>query len=169
MFRNQVLPPTISLFSSTGTRPLDLWRVQTDAGLPRDSHITLRSDSSSESDGDDSEEENNHLEYVHLEEDEALSSTLCHPVLHIQSPTLASTYIQSPPVSNDELGITSPWIHLQVRNLRKDWSFEVGVRDRSGRKGIIRCSTFQVSMLYSEETSHCVEVHRPPPRKCSIM
>lgn len=139
------MPPTLSLFSSTGNKPLGLWRTQTDVGLPKDSHITLRSDSGTSSGDDEIEEEDQGLDYLRLEEDEALSNTISHPVLHIQSPTLASTYIHSPAATNEELGIKLPWIHLQVRNLRKEWSFEVGVRDRSGRKGIIRCSTFQVS------------------------
>lgn len=43
-----------------------------------------------------------------------------------------------------DLGIEHPWIHLQVRNLHREWSFEVGVMDRSGREGVVRCSTFQV-------------------------
>jgi hypothetical protein len=73
-------------------------------------------------------------------------------VLHIQSPSLPSTFILSPPISwkagslgrERELGIKLGWLHLQVRHLGKDWSFEVGVVDQLSHEGRIRCSTFQV-------------------------
>lgn len=147
MFQNEVQPSTISLFSSTGTQPLGLWRVELDSGLPRDSHITLIADSSSarpESSVDENDLDND-LDYVHLDEDEAQSVLISHPVLHIQSPTLASTFIRCPSSTSATLGITLPWLHFQVRNLRKPWSFEVGVCGSSGREAVIRCSTFQVS------------------------
>ncbi|KAG8939778.1 hypothetical protein FRC03_006056 [Tulasnella sp. 419] len=67
-------------------------------------------------------------------------------VLHIQSPIIRTTFIRCPPTSSDlELGIKLPWIHLQVRNMGREWSFEVGVRTVSGGVGKIRCSTFQES------------------------
>lgn len=47
-----------------------------------------------------------------------------------------------------DLGIEHPWIHLQVRNLHREWSFEVGIVDRSGREGVVRCSTFQVYIFH---------------------
>ncbi|TBU62657.1 hypothetical protein BD310DRAFT_917914, partial [Dichomitus squalens] len=34
-------------------------------------------------------------------------------------------------------------IHLQVRNMGREWAFDVGVVDRSGQEGVVRCSTFQ--------------------------
>ena len=42
------------------------------------------------------------------------------------------------------LGIRHPWVHLQVRNLGKNWSFEVGIVDHADRMGVLRMSTFQV-------------------------
>lgn len=80
-------------------------------------------------------------------------------VLHIQSPTLRTTYIHCPPTPKkapldlasdtnvDVLGIKHPWVHLQVRDLGRDWGFEVGLVDHAGRTGVVRCSTFQVNML----------------------
>lgn len=73
-------------------------------------------------------------------------------VLHIQSPTLPTTYIQCPSITPNAgsvvrsavLGIKHPWMHIQVRNLSREWSFEVGIVDQAGRVGILRFSTFQV-------------------------
>lgn len=45
------------------------------------------------------------------------------------------------------LGLTHPWIHLQVRHLGREWAFEVGVVDRAKNTGVIRFSTFQVCVL----------------------
>ena len=71
--------------------------------------------------------------------------TLNQTVLHIQSPTLRTTHIRCPAIGMaTSLGMQHPWVHLQVRNMDKEWSFEVGVVDKAGREGIIRCSTFQV-------------------------
>ena len=80
-------------------------------------------------------------------------------VLHIQSPTIRTTYIQCPPIHphsgvnghlerSRELGIKHPWMHLQVRNLGREWSFEVGLVDHAGRAGILRFATFQVFLFY---------------------
>lgn len=87
-------------------------------------------------------------------------------VLHIQSPNLSKTFIQCPPrllvperevgegtltttmpsfsSSSFGLGLKYPCIHLHVRNLGKEWSFEVGIMDTEGRLGVLRLSTFQV-------------------------
>ncbi|KAG2748887.1 hypothetical protein P692DRAFT_20833416 [Suillus brevipes Sb2] len=67
-------------------------------------------------------------------------------VLHIQSPTLRMTFIRSPPHTGPgdrELGLKHKWFHLQVRNLGREWSFDIGIVDKMGRRGVIRCSTFQ--------------------------
>lgn len=82
-------------------------------------------------------------------------------VLHIQSPNLSRTFIQCPPgllvperevgegvltttMPSFGLGLKYPCIHLHVRNLGKEWSFEVGIMDTEGRLGVLRLSTFQV-------------------------
>jgi len=77
---------------------------------------------------------------------------LNHTVLHIQSPTLRKTFIHCPPSvpphassGGGVLGLKHTWLHIQVRNLGRDWSFEVGIADKTGRQGTVRCSTFQKS------------------------
>lgn len=138
MFKNEIQPSVISLFSSTGSHPLSLWQTETDAGLPKDSHITLIDD--------DTMCPGKEIDYVNLEDDEMQSHTLSHPVLHIQSPTLPSTFIRCPPSPSDSLGISLPWLHLQFRNLGRPWAFEIGLVDLYGHLAAIRCCTFQVSL-----------------------
>ena len=54
--------------------------------------------------------------------------TLACTVLHLQSPTLMTTFICSPPLSRClTLGLKHAWMHLQVRNMGKEWVFEVGL------------------------------------------
>jgi hypothetical protein len=65
-------------------------------------------------------------------------------VLHIQSPSLPKTFIRCPPDSKEVLGLKHYWVHIQVRNLGKPWSFEVGLVDSMGERGVLRMSTFQV-------------------------
>lgn len=153
MFSSSVQPGLVSLFSSTGTEPLSLFGSQTDTSLPSDSFICLLNDSSSQPapsapqllitanvpDEDDTHASPNH--------------TLYQTVLHIQSPTVQTTYIRCPPKRSSNatrgrngrhLGLKHPWLHLQVRNMGREWAFEVGLVDQSGREGVVRCSTFQV-------------------------
>jgi len=94
-------------------------------------------------------------EETELDPDYALNQT----VLQIQSPTLQTTYIQCPPVGGPphqgardksaDLGIKRPWMHIQVRNMGKEWSFELGLVDQFDRMGILRLSTFQVRFPFS--------------------
>lgn len=45
------------------------------------------------------------------------------------------------------LGVELPWIGMQVKRLsRRELSFEVGVVDSRGREGVIRCSSYKVSL-----------------------
>lgn len=157
MFSNAVQSSTISLFSSTGSSPFQLFSRHVDGKLPEDSFIHLLNDASSTPAppspcklikpspiASDEDMPDDHA---------AMGRTLCQTVLHIQSPTIRATYIRCPPISRDSpqsslnvrgLGIKHSWMHLQVRNLGREWSFEVGVVDPSGKEGVIRCSTFQV-------------------------
>ncbi|EJC97730.1 uncharacterized protein FOMMEDRAFT_115057 [Fomitiporia mediterranea MF3/22] len=132
MFANVVQPSIISLFSSTGSAPLQLFSQHVDASpaLRSDSLIQLLDDS---------------------------TSTPAPPapgvliLLHIQSPTLRTTFIRCPPLRTaesssalrTELGLTLPWMYIQARSLGREWAFEVGITDTAGRRGVIRCSTFQ--------------------------
>ncbi|KAF9467796.1 hypothetical protein BDZ94DRAFT_1184808 [Collybia nuda] len=155
MFSNSVQPSIMSLFSSTGSDPLQLFETHLDASLTADSSIHLLHDTKSlplpaaptmiispptmNNDSDD------------------VGYGLNQTVLQIQSPTLRTTYIHCPPAGgpghsgpprgardkSNDLGIRHPWMHLQIRNMGREWSFEVGIVDQSNRMGIIRLSTFQ--------------------------
>lgn len=46
--------------------------------------------------------------------------------------------------ASNDLGMEHPWLHMQIRNMGREWSFEVGVVDQGGKEGVVRCSTFQV-------------------------
>ncbi|KAG6885397.1 hypothetical protein C0992_005177 [Termitomyces sp. T32_za158] len=134
MFFPSLQTSTLSLFSSTNSVPLQLFTKHTDPSLPEDSCIHLLHDASSHP----APPPPAHL-IPPLKTDYALDQT----VLHIQSPTIHTTFIQSPP----ELGIVLPWMHVQVRNLHKEWALEVGLVDQSARMGILRLSTFQVRVM----------------------
>ncbi|KAF5371693.1 hypothetical protein D9758_003583 [Tetrapyrgos nigripes] len=142
MFANSVQPGVACLFSSTGSAPLYLFSSVCDGSLPSDSFIHLLNDRSSQpplpescvlvqsfNPGDDNEEG------YHLNQ----------TVLHIQAPNLTKTFIQCPRLDNvsKELSLKHPWLHLQVKNLGKLWSFEIGIADQNGRRGVLRMSTFQ--------------------------
>ena len=48
---------------------------------------------------------------------------------------------------SDPLGVELGWISMQIRRLgRRHLSFEIGILDSRGREGVIRCSSFQVSL-----------------------
>ncbi|KIM46925.1 hypothetical protein M413DRAFT_16491 [Hebeloma cylindrosporum] len=157
VLRFSIQPSTISLFSSTGSDPLALFGLSVDKALSSDSFIHLIHDQLSKPlplppktllhlpTLDSCQEEEDFSKY---------GRELDQTVLHIQSPTIRTTYIQCPPSyprsgmigrleRSDELGIKHPWMHLQVRNLGREWSFEVGLVDHAGRAGILRFATFQ--------------------------
>ncbi|KAJ7185797.1 hypothetical protein C8R46DRAFT_982584 [Mycena filopes] len=145
MFTNTAQPEQVSLFSSTSSDPLGLFGTSCDSTLPSDSFIHLLVDKpslppppspavpilppSAEQDLDE------------IESSSGLG--LGQRVLHIQSPTIRTTYIRCPANEPAQLGLKHPWIHLQVRDLGRDWSFEIGLVDRFGHVGVVRLSTFQ--------------------------
>ena len=154
MFSSAVQPALVSLFSSTGSDPLSLFECRTDKSLPSDSFVSLLNDSTSKpapppprtllalsGPGEDSD--------AHLS---SPNYALDQTVLHLQSPTLRTTYIRCPAsatagtgsAAREQLGLKHPWIHLQVRNMSKEWAFEIGIVDQAGRAGVVRCATFQV-------------------------
>jgi len=159
MFKTTVQPPLVSLFSSVGSHPLQLFSTHADAQLPEDSLIQLLNDAASlpaplapgrllhppqlplkpcpASPQDEERVADSH-------EGKVLSST----VLHIQSPTLRTTFIHSPPLgSSMGLGLKHTWMHLQVRNMTKEWAFEIGLVDVLGQEGRVRFATFQVRVF----------------------
>jgi hypothetical protein len=169
MFESAVQPPVISLFSSTGSNPLALFSLR--EGSERHSCICFLHDATSEPRPAPptvlivpSASLSNRGESRWSEVSDSQGYALDQTVLHLQSPDLRKTFIQclhdvsthersshsaGPPAAsaNGSLGIRHPWIHLQVRNLGKDWSFEVGLVDSANRMGIIRLSTFQVRSI----------------------
>ena len=150
MFAASMQPSVVSLFSSTGSDPLALFTVHKDASLPSDSVVHLLNDSSSLPPPPSPAI----IISVPCLEENSQGYSLDQSVLHIQSPTLSTTFIQCPPTMvgasgsygsrGNDLGMKHPWIHIQIRNLRREWSFEIGLVDHSGRLGVVRCSTFQV-------------------------
>jgi hypothetical protein len=152
------------LFSSTSSEPLSLFSTSTDPGLPNDSFIHLLDDNTSLPIP--------HPAHIPISDDSP-GRNLDQTVLHIQSPTLRTTYLRCPPAANGSLGITHPWIHLQVKNLGREFSFELGVIDRAGRgEGIIRFSTFQVSCTLCTSIFLLTDVQKNPKvifAKCAIL
>jgi len=152
LFSNVLHPPVLSLFSSTGSHPMQLWDpvLDADAVPPASSCVQLIHDSASSPSL--ITPPSLHSQRRMMDRGHELHQT----VLHIQSPNLSKTFIQCPPrllVPGKEasfaLGLKYPCIHLHVRNLGKEWSFEVGIVDAEGRLGVLRLSTFQVLFLFS--------------------
>jgi hypothetical protein len=163
MFSGSVQPAIVSLFSSTGSDPLYLWSVNTDSSLPADSFACFLDDTKStpmppppavlisphpvgpDNSGDGEDESSERMGY-----------SLTQTVMHLQSPSPTKTYIRCPPRGwtrarmgrEGDLGLKHPWIHLQVRNMGRPWSFELGLVDQARREGVVRCSTFQVAIVF---------------------
>ncbi|KAG8902007.1 hypothetical protein FRB99_004972 [Tulasnella sp. 403] len=155
MFAATVQPPALSLFSSSALPALHeaFYETRTDPDLPDDSIVSVLDDSATP---EQSTTGTTTGPTLVVPDNRYLA--LAHRVLHIQSPTIQTTYLRCPP-RGARLGITLPWLHLQVRNLEKEWSFEVGVVDVRGREGRIRCSTFQpIPILYP---AHPTLIHLP--------
>ncbi|KAN0127377.1 hypothetical protein V8E53_014809 [Lactarius tabidus] len=145
MFSGSFQPAIVSLFSSTGSEPLCLWSLKTDLSLPADSFACFLDDSESTPAPQDPAV----LISPHpVNNTQGMGYTLTQTVLHMQSPSLTTTYLQCPPLGRHmgregDLGLKHPWMHIQVRNIGRPWSFELGLVDWSGKEGIVRCSTFQ--------------------------
>ncbi|KAG7095359.1 hypothetical protein E1B28_006118 [Marasmius oreades] len=136
MFSATLQPGIVSLFSSTSSDPLFLFSTHIDESLPSDSLIHFVDDETSEP---------GPPHPASLIKISGTGHALCQTVLHLQSPTLPTTFIQSPPHGSDyqSLGLKHPWIHFQIRNLERECSIEIGIVDQMGREGRIRLSTFQ--------------------------
>ncbi|KAF5357122.1 hypothetical protein D9756_006477 [Leucocoprinus leucothites] len=185
MFSNILQPPSISLFSSTGSDPFQLWSLTLDTTAPSGTSVIQLLHDSAHGGSKSPYADNSsalieppalvelggalaHLRTIETDSKEAEDTVtgtdrgyeLDQTVLHIQSPKLPKTYIQCPPnlspssslperssTPTPSLGLKYPWMHLQVRNLGREWSFEVGIVDTAGRTGVLRMSTFQVPNL----------------------
>ncbi|KAJ7100029.1 hypothetical protein B0H15DRAFT_818415 [Mycena belliarum] len=146
MFSSTIQPELVSLFSSTSSDPLSLFSTSCDTTLPSDSFIHLLVDKSSlPTPSAPAVAISPPSSHETSDDTESNTSGLClgQTVLHMQSPTLRTTYIRCPPNSSKQLGLKHPWIHIQVRDMGREWSLEVGLVDRSGHAGVVRLSTFQ--------------------------
>lgn len=174
MLSSSVQPSVVSLLSSTGSDPLSLFSVQTDSSLPSDSLIHLLNDSTSSPEPPQPAA----LIQPPPAHGETAGYSLNQSVIHIQAPNIPTTFIRCPAepdaVKNgsrtrstrrDVLGMKHPWLHIQARNMGREWSFEIGIVDQSGREGILRCSTFQVSvfitccMYLMSYINHSLSIH----------
>lgn len=152
LFAASVQPSIISLFSSTSSEPLTLFRTSVDKSLPSDSFLHFLHDQYS---NPPPPPPGSLLHLPNISEQDNSPNygyELDQTVLHIQSPTIQTTYIHSPKAESRDrsntLGVKHPWMHLQVRNLGREWSFEVGIVDHAGRAGVVRLSTFQVNFFF---------------------
>lgn len=170
MFTSALTSSPLTLFSSSASHPLTLFSIHHDAALPDDSFVCLLADDSSlPSPPTPQTLISPPALSESLNELQIKNSALSHHVLHIQSPTIRSTYIRCPPLGSAKtLDLRLPWIHMQVRNLNREWSFEIGIADINGREGRIRCSTFQVSQ-YIHPTQQHTHAYQQQPKLYSTV
>lgn len=148
MFSGSVQPNIVCLFSSTGSQPLSLFSVHVDAALPSDSFVHLLNDRTSLPAPPGASLISLPKAYRNEDAEACVGKQLRQTVLHIQSPTLRTTFIRCPAsfsfrTDDKGLGLKHAWLQIQVRNVGREWSFEVGIVDKTGKHGVIRCSTFQ--------------------------
>ncbi|KEP45765.1 putative UPF0468 C16orf80-like protein [Rhizoctonia solani 123E] len=148
MFASIVQPASVSLFSSIGSHPLQLFSVSVDSSLPTDSVIHFLNDRTNLPPPESGVQLVQLPEYHDSEssDDQLAPHDLACTVLHVQSPTIQTTFIRCPPFGNDSkstLGLTHHWLHMQLRGIGREFSFEIGLTDTAGRAGVVRCSTFQ--------------------------
>lgn len=154
MFSRSFQPAIVSLFSSTGSEPLCLWSLRSDPSLPADSFACFLNDTESTPAPPDPAVLISPLPVAvdsgdgPVNDSQGMGYTLTQTVLHMQSPSLATTYLRCPPGRahmgrEGDLGLKHPWVHIQVRNMGRPWSFELGLVDWVGKEGVVRCSTFQ--------------------------
>jgi len=160
-------PPLLTLLSSTSTPPLSpLFTAHTDPAHPSQSIIEVLPDVQRSHTG--------------LPKSETRGS-LCHEVIHIQSPGMTGTYIQAGSTVSEHrrrlsngkgkaqdvepLGLEAPWAGFHIRPLgRRDFALELGVVDRRGREGIVRLSTFKVGPARRSGLISCLTPRKLPVR-----
>ena len=142
LFGDIVQPESLSLFSSTSSDPLALWGLHRDPELEEDSGIQLLNDATNNVASSDLGETSAAFK---LRVEPAARGNSSETVLHIQSPAIRNTFICSPPSLDAELAIKLPYISFQLRPIgnARPFAFEVGIKDRAGRTGILRFSSFQ--------------------------
>lgn len=168
----------LSLLSSTSTKPLALFGTHSDKSLPDDAGIILIHDASNQI-GDKSIQKTlepyanlsgSHFVVKNPSERDihnpsaALQCGINEYVLHVQSPNVAATWIQSPPVLHKKsrgLGLSLRLLHLQIRFLdHLPFILEVCIQDTDGRYGRLRWSTFQKQPALHLSESNSASVSR---------
>lgn len=165
IYEQVIQPSPLVVFSSIPIScPFDQISLSIDAELASDSCVGLIHDSTNQV----YEQSNRPIIYYHpsyqpppaINSSEGRNNLLgtndpCCPirsvVLHIQSPNCKKTFVRLPPfrkpnhqhLPHPALGITLPFLHLQIKPLDHTFLIEIGVRDEAGDLIVIRCSTFQ--------------------------
>uniref|UniRef100_D8QEB7 CFA20 domain-containing protein n=1 Tax=Schizophyllum commune (strain H4-8 / FGSC 9210) TaxID=578458 RepID=D8QEB7_SCHCM len=137
MFSSLVQPSTVSLFSSTGSLPLQLFETRNDTTLPEDSFVHLLNDTTNiPAPPAPAKLVPIHTGQEGLKDSKTLIQTRPpHPI--------PDTPYDLHSINPRGLGLKHPWVHVQSRDLGKEWSFEIGVADQANRVGVVRLSTFQ--------------------------
>jgi hypothetical protein len=163
LFSHTTVPPLISLLNSNSIPALSpLWSTTTDALLPEDSVVCVLQDDAP----DEAYSANQGFESTtKLLLDASVSlvpkrlppiGSIAQPVIHLQSPTIRTTYIQAgaPLASSDALGIGLAYVGMQVKPLgERPFAVEFGIVDHAGNQGRIRISTFQVCFASNRVSS----------------
>lgn len=143
------IPPLLSLFSSS-TFPHPLWETSTDALLLEDSLICLFPMDSSPQPSLATRLPND-AALVHTQP--SRTGSIAHPVAHLQSPNIKSTFLRLPLKSlNTDLALAMDWIHFALKPLgKRQLVIELGLKDARGLRGVVRTSTFTVSPQESNQ------------------
>lgn len=154
LMHNVLQTSPLSLFNACSEQPLALFSFDTDKTLPNDSGLALVKDKDDEiiwHIGIDEDCKN----YVCKDQGLKLIERTSNPTfsphfiqgysLHIQSPSIETTYIRCPPTKDIDLGITLPNLHLQVYlfDEHHPFMFEVSIKDHQGQSALLRWSTFK--------------------------
>lgn len=161
LLTHTIQPPLISLLNSNAIPPVSpLWTAHTDPALTEDSVVCVVMDDEPAASGRPITEGWESTpgtarvpEPASLVPKHIAIGSLSQPVIHLQSPTIRTTYLQSGGAlpSPRALGLTLPWLGIQMRRLgARHVCVEVGVVDPAGREGRIRMSTFQVGPRLSD-------------------
>lgn len=157
LLTNVLQPPLLTLLDSSSKPPLSpLFHTHIDRDLPDDSFVCTLQDDTDKPDEATQSIASTSKTRAYIPRTVPKGST-CHPVIHIQSPTIQTTYIQAggsqarwkakgKGKALEPLGVELPWLGLQIKRLgRREFAFEVGLVDGKGIEGRVRFSSFQTS------------------------
>ncbi len=167
-------PPLFTLLDSSSKPALSpLFYTHIDQDLPDDSFICTLQDDTKQPTESSQPIASTSATPAYIPHSAAKGSTI-HPVIHIQSPTVRTTYIQAGGSqarwnskgkgrAAEPLGVELPWLGMQIKRLgRRDLAFEVGLVDVKGGEGILRFSSFQVSLRWCAVIFWSGDAKAPP-------